>query len=509
MQKVQRNLFILAASCFILLKIYLIINLYLQGFPLWCDEMLLSKSITLQSFFKTMTFLQEAQTAPPVFVLLSYINTFIFGINEYTLRIIPFLSGVLAVFAFSFQALKMFKTKTAVLAALILFTFNTPSIYYSAEFKQYSSDILICILLILSYGFLTFKNLNAKRTFLYAAAAFFSVLSSFPALFIIPFIIFLKCLEEKNSPKQLFFIFFGIFAAGLYILFLFHLRFEASNLDVWRNISERYFLKLSFHSFYDVFSNFFDYNNLKAVSGLILCTLGAAAFLFEKNRQALLMILIIMASCVLSILNICPSAERVWLYLTPIFIILAAKAVELPIFRCSKILKTLKTIVIAGFLLFSVKSYNVFNFDNINKNFPYDSRKEIKNACITFLDNRKEGEFITMDYFFYEFSRFYNISEKRNLKLDEKFIDFKEIYESEEFLKHLDEFIEQHKNDNFWIAYSLNWILYGKVPPETIERMLKERNLEYIKKDSSTEDIRLYFVSRDIKTAGIIRSHTR
>ncbi len=87
------------------------------------------------------------QNAPVGFVLLTKYLTVVFFENELTLRLLPFISGILSIFLFVSICKKLLNQK-GLLIALLFFSISELLIQYSSEFKQYSSDVFFSLLLL-------------------------------------------------------------------------------------------------------------------------------------------------------------------------------------------------------------------------------------------------------------------------------------------------------------------------------------------------------------------------
>ena len=67
---------------------------------LWLDEAALALNILDKNFLELFKPLQYAQSAPPLFLVLTKALVSIFGASERALRFIPFLCSILSLFAF-------------------------------------------------------------------------------------------------------------------------------------------------------------------------------------------------------------------------------------------------------------------------------------------------------------------------------------------------------------------------------------------------------------------------
>ncbi len=117
--------------------------------PLWLDESYVAVNITSRTWSEILSgheILPEFARQPMLFSLVEKSLVSLFGNTELTLRIFPFLSGIAALALFAVAAKKVLRPG-AYLIALALFALAEPLVYYSAELKQYSTDLLCAILL--------------------------------------------------------------------------------------------------------------------------------------------------------------------------------------------------------------------------------------------------------------------------------------------------------------------------------------------------------------------------
>ena len=121
---------------------------YIENRSLWFDEASISLNIVNRSYSELLLPLDMDQGAPPGFLLTEKIFTQIIGENEYALRLFPLLCGLLSVLIFYLLA-RQTLDKEVLLLGLFLFSVSTTSVYFASEVKQYASDVLISMFLIL------------------------------------------------------------------------------------------------------------------------------------------------------------------------------------------------------------------------------------------------------------------------------------------------------------------------------------------------------------------------
>ena len=237
MNKLCNIIFWVVAVFLTLLGIYTRLNLYISDIPLWWDEITLAESLTRQAPFDVFLHLFGTQKAPALFVFFTNIITMIFGVNTFSLRLIPLLSGIGTYFIGYFVAKKLFQTKLPIILFFAFLTFSTILTYYSNEFKPYQSDVIVLLLLILLYSKIDFNNLSIKKAVLYGFLSLLLCQFSFPAMFNIPAIIITKMIENKKIYYKAFFPLLGVIGAGLYSRWLFRniYDFEINNEPAWTN----------------------------------------------------------------------------------------------------------------------------------------------------------------------------------------------------------------------------------------------------------------------------------
>lgn len=116
-----------------LIAIILRVKTFLVGRPLWHDECSVALSLLDRNMFDFLRPLEHFQCAPPIFMSLSKLLTYIFGLHEYTLRLIPLAASILSLPAFYFLSKEFLKSKWLILAVNFLFAINYQLIYYSTR----------------------------------------------------------------------------------------------------------------------------------------------------------------------------------------------------------------------------------------------------------------------------------------------------------------------------------------------------------------------------------------
>jgi hypothetical protein len=119
---------------------------YLFNRSLWADEVTLALNIIHRSYAQLWQPLDYQQGAPIGFLMVEKLITQVWGTHEYALRLWPLLSGMLAIILLARLAQKLL-TPSAAVIAVGLFAMLPSLIFYASELKQYSSDVMIALLL--------------------------------------------------------------------------------------------------------------------------------------------------------------------------------------------------------------------------------------------------------------------------------------------------------------------------------------------------------------------------
>lgn len=123
---------------------------YLHDRSLWLDEAQLALNIMSHSYGELFGKLDFAQGAPVGFLLLEKLSISVFGDSERAFRLFPLLAGLASIFVFWRVALR-FLERDAALLAMAFFAVLGSLIFYSAETKQYSFDVLTALVLVWAF----------------------------------------------------------------------------------------------------------------------------------------------------------------------------------------------------------------------------------------------------------------------------------------------------------------------------------------------------------------------
>ncbi len=214
------------------------VAVYLRNPSFWIDESMLAVNVVERSFAQLLEPLEFNQGAPVGFLLASKAMTLFFGDSELSLRLIPLLASLVSVVVFSILAYRVLPIVPA-RVAIGLYLFSPYLIGYSAEFKQYSVDA--CVTVVLLWCGARIINGNQRRDYLVLAiAGAVAVWWSHPATFVlgaIGCVLAIDALRQRNRERVVMsactIAMWSISFAVVYLLFVRKLGSNAYLLDYW------------------------------------------------------------------------------------------------------------------------------------------------------------------------------------------------------------------------------------------------------------------------------------
>lgn len=331
----------------ILLGIVLRLRQYIANRSLWVDEASLALNIVNRTYLGLTQPLDYDQGAPLGFLFVVKLTTDFFGNQDFILRLIPLISGILSLVLVYRIAVEHFGKPA--MAALLMFSVSGAMIAYSTELKQYSTDVLVALLLI----YLTLRVLRDEtqwRIIMFGLVGIAAILMSHPAVFTLPVVGLVLAgvaLYKKAYPQIYRLIGMGaVWAGTLFVVYLISLRNLVGNenlqeywkdsfapmppwehLDWYRNI----FIALMPHvnpSFFPYFVENFDPRYLMNAC-LLLVALGGISLLFRNAVATILLGAPIGLMFLASALRLYPVSERFLYFWFPSLLFLLAEGMGL------------------------------------------------------------------------------------------------------------------------------------------------------------------------------------
>lgn len=359
---------------------------YFNNSGLWLDESMLALNLLDKSFVKLLLPLDFNQVAPILFLWFEKLNVIIFGTGELALRLFPLTCSILSLPLLYLVASNLLKNQKAALIALFIFAVTPIQVRFSAETKQYMTDVFIILLLLRVFGL--YHDLRDRKSMLLLAftgsfAIFLSNIAVIVLFMLGIFWLFKNLISRRCNPLK--FVVLAIWMATFVIYYYYFIadhKNESLMLSYWVNN----FLPLN--PFHLEFWNFLYSNGFKVFFEFILYTkagfstqmnniiillflaLYAIALIFMITRRDLVMIYFltfpILVHLLLSGFRMYPFDTRLALYFSPLVIMTISYGIYQLYIISLKMMKARLPGLIALMIILSVFPYKLFT------NFPVE-----------------------------------------------------------------------------------------------------------------------------------------
>jgi Dolichyl-phosphate-mannose-protein mannosyltransferase len=305
------------------------------GRSLWIDEAMLAVNIVNRSFLGLFQPLSLNQAAPIGFCLLQKAITSLLGGRDYLFRIIPLLAGLVSIPLMYFVSRK-YVGQLAAFFALGLFALSSKLTYFSVDAKQYSTDVLATLLLLL----IVLKCLEGQATLRWfvvlGPTGSIIIWFSQPSCFILAAILMTLGLTFalRRDKLHLYWI-IGIGAAwgiSLGLNYLISLQYMASNsflFDYWKGNFAPLAPWSNFIWYKDTFISMLKNPDNLPVSAITigLLVIGMISLAYRRWQFLLLLVMPFFLTLIASALKKYPFNGRLLLFLLPLLLLLLAEGV--------------------------------------------------------------------------------------------------------------------------------------------------------------------------------------
>lgn len=374
--------------------------------PFWNDECALALNIKNNwNFFIPLLY---NQAAPQLFMYISKCLYSLIPAKEIALKIIPLLSSIGSLWLFYLLAKKYLTKKISIIVAIFTFSICYPLCYYAQEFKQYSSDVLCFIAILLSYFNIDKYATNKKKIIIYGTICAISIWLSFAAMFALSSIFLTILIFDREKLKK--FKFAIIPTVISLILFYFSNKYLNSSEYLHAYWKQFFITKNLSNLPYLMFFNVeYVFNNILPLL-FIISTIIISLIKDNKNKRFYLLSFPLITAILLSYFGIYPFSTRLILYLIPIFILLSVKILDFI---------NIKNIFIKSFLFFLITFYLIIpplldSYSNIiKKNY---TSENILYPLVTAINLAKENDIIYIsegNKILYEYYKDYINSNKK------------------------------------------------------------------------------------------------
>jgi multidrug transporter EmrE-like cation transporter len=412
-----------------LLGIYARVVFYSYNRPFWNDECALALNFVNFDFLNCFKQLAYAQVAPPLFLVISgaislICSNFHVGM-EFSLRAFPLICSILSIVVFYKLSKQALNKNVSIFLALVLFCVNYRLLYYSQEFKQYSTDVLIFLGLLLSYFGLNINESSVKKLVMTGVAYAVSIWLSFVSIFALVAVFGTLLLKNIKDFKKILLLFLPAILSfvGLYF-FSKGIQSNAYLHTYW----QEGFLKADFSNVVPLMLKYFAYS-FNSIFILIFFYIGVAVALFKiKEGRSLLLLFPILTAIALSYFSIYPLESRVSLYLVPVVILFVCKILD-----CVNLKQEGWNYVLSAAIIFLIAfpviietTYNMVlkNYDKEDIVTPLNiAAKKIKKGDVLYIPSGTE-----ISYAFY----------KKNYHFKKVIIEKNRISDNQKYLHYLD-----------------------------------------------------------------------
>jgi len=307
---------------------------YFSERSLWADEASLAFNIVNRTFAGLTLPLDYRQGAPVGFLFIEKTLVILFGNRDQIMRLFPLFSGIFAIYFF--YRIAQAHVKGGMFAAL-LFAISWPLVYYSSELKQYSSDVMIGLLLVFLSDRCLKGNARSRDFLVLGIMGIMAIWVSHPSTFILAGIglamFFAAISRNRLVPIRWL---FGLGAMWMlsfgveYFVSLHHLVADKylhnywakafMPYPPWRNLD--WFLK-TYYSILLIALNRTD--QILAVLIPVLILIGCLALLYRERLFLVVIISPFFIALFASAVQIYPLKDRFMLFLVPFMLFLIAE----------------------------------------------------------------------------------------------------------------------------------------------------------------------------------------
>jgi len=259
----------------------------------------------------------------------------LFGLVEPVIRLFPLICSIFSVYIFR-KVCRMLLTDSWALAALALFSLNPSLLYHAVELKPYASDVLVTVVLIMEAARII-RNKPLRSLIYYGNLLLFSLLFSFPAVFLIfPWLaaygfyaLWKRDIDRLRLGATLF-ILAGMIQGGYFYASLRFFLSDHNLMDYWNMsyLPVREGLPACLQMLGRNFSAIFESWGMAPAIPMICLTSGLVLLLRSSHGKAALLILPLTAVLGASAVHVYPFATRTVLFLVPFLILIIVFALQ-------------------------------------------------------------------------------------------------------------------------------------------------------------------------------------
>jgi hypothetical protein len=282
--------------------------------------------------------LEFNQAAPPGFLLVQWVLVRAFGASEYIFRLYPLLCSVAALFLATLLGLRL-TSSTGLVVLIGLLAICQKLVYFASEAKQYSSDVVVTLVVVLLALRTRSRGLTRSDLVLLGVVGAGAIWFSHPAIFVLAgvglYVGLLQFQAHRRAVTRLAFVFVPWLASAAAFQFLVVSRATVTELmqNYWKayfapfppaSVDDlRWYLYYPFHVFEDPLSLHF--------SGLAAFLFAAGCVSYASSREHRLDLMLFVSpigfALIGSMVHLYPFGVRLLLFLVPLLSLLIAHGV--------------------------------------------------------------------------------------------------------------------------------------------------------------------------------------
>lgn len=309
---------------------------YVSNRSLWGDEAALAMNIIDRSYLELLQPLEFDQAAPPGFLWIEKLAVSLLGNREYSLRLFPFLSSLIALLA-CYKLSDRYASSIAVPLALALFACLKFTVYYSTEVKQYSSDVMVALLLYLLLMPLRYQHFNFQQILRFGLLGAIAIWVSHPAVLILTSIEAVAFVTTSARRWRAMLVnrlpIYGFWLLNFGLIYVLTISKTAENtalMSYWQPTYPDFPFDVMW--LFDSLGRFFyrplGYQGVPEAVAMFAFVVGCVAY-YRKNRLTLSILLApTIVTLFASYLQKYPFRERLILFLVPFFILIIAEGIQ-------------------------------------------------------------------------------------------------------------------------------------------------------------------------------------
>ena len=357
----------------IALGIILRLDQYLFNRSLWLDESFVVINVINRGWLELLQAPLEYSSyiTPPGFLLMAKLSVTMFGNSDFILRLFSFISGILALILY-YPMAKRYVSERAVPFALLLFAISSQLIIYSSDFKEYSTDVLIAIVLYLLVDYIRRHSLNFSRLLLLTIVGIIAVWFSHPSVFILAtigiYLAFPYLLNKEWKQLAKLKLVYILWLVNFAIIFFFLVNVETVN-DKWLHefwvinggfmpsLFSMEGIQWLYTKFALILNNLASLGTIKVAAVMVI--IGFMALLLNKKPAWFLFTMPIVIALCLSFFQLYVFSDRLLLFVLPaLYLIIAEGIAKIPTI-VAQILIVLSLILFPVYQNFIIKDNHV------------------------------------------------------------------------------------------------------------------------------------------------------